>query len=191
MAPRLFAISLLWWVAGFAAVTPYPPYPGAKPSPAFKVTVDGQPVFVHRFPTYDQFQFMDYASFAMTGKVRVTVTNLVGEIDVLTCDVRPLAYGIQPRISGNTCSFDLDRPRYLLVFPNEAPSFGAAGLMLFAEAPEQNFPNPATRTWSISWITRSTIRVRPSRPRRSIKPLAMSRPSTGAGCCSFPRAAFI
>ena len=39
----------------FAAVTPYPPYPGAKPSPAYKVTVDGQPVFVHRFLTYDQF----------------------------------------------------------------------------------------------------------------------------------------
>jgi hypothetical protein len=132
--------SMLWSVASFAAVTPYPPYPGAKVSPSFQVTVDGQPVFVHRFLTYDQFQFMDYASFSMTGKVRVTVTNLVGEMNVLTCDIRPLAYGIKPQMSGNTCSFDLDRPRYLLVFPNEVASFGAAGLMLFAEPPEKNPP---------------------------------------------------
>ena len=76
----------------------------------------------------------------MTGKVRVTVTNLVGERKVLTCDIRPLAYGIQPQISGNTVSFELDRPRYLLVFFNEAPAFGATGLMLFAEPPEQNPP---------------------------------------------------
>jgi len=131
---------MLCSVAAFAAVTPYPPYPGAKVSPSFKVTVDGQPVFVHRFLTYDQFQFMDYASFSMTGKVRVTVTNLVGEMNVLTCDIRPLAYAIKPQMSGNTCSFDLDRPRYLLVFPNEVASFGAAGLMLFAEPPEKNPP---------------------------------------------------
>src|ERR1039458_4151603 len=131
-------LSMLWSVASFAAVTPYPPYPGAKVSPTFQVTVDGQPVFVHRFLTYDQLQFMDYASFSMTGKVRVTVTNLVGEMNVLTCDIRPLAYGIKPQISGNTCSFELDRPRYLLVFPNEVASFGAAVLMLFAEPPEKN-----------------------------------------------------
>jgi hypothetical protein len=133
---------MFWPVAVFAAVTPYPAYPGAKPSPSFKVSVDGQPVFVHRFLTYDQFQFMDYASFSMTGKVRVTVTNLVGEMNVLTCDIRPLAYGIKPQLSGNTCSFELDRPRYLLVFPNEVASFGAAGLMLFAEPPEKNPPKP-------------------------------------------------
>ena len=140
LARSIVLLSMLWSLTSFAAVTPYPPYPGAKPSPAFKVTVDGQPVFVHRFLTYDQFQFMDYASFSMTGKVRVTVTNLVGEMDVLTCDVRPRAYGIKPQISGNTVSFELDRPRYLLVFPNEAASFGAAGLMLFAEPPEKNPP---------------------------------------------------
>ncbi|HMD72006.1 MAG TPA: glycosyl hydrolase family 28-related protein [Bryobacteraceae bacterium] len=127
-------------VAAFAAVTPYPPYPGAEPSPAYRVAVDGQPVFVHRFLTYNQFQWMDYASFAMTGKVRVTVTMLVSERKVLTCAVRPLAYGIQLQISGNTCSFELDRPRYLLVFLNEEPRFYGSGLMLFAEPPETNPP---------------------------------------------------
>src|ERR1039458_7274679 len=74
--------------AAFTAVTPYPPYPGAVPSEAYKVTVNGQPVFVHRFLTYDQFNWMDYASFAMTGQVHVTATLLVSERRVLTCHVR-------------------------------------------------------------------------------------------------------
>ena len=129
---------MLWPAATFAGVTPYPPYPGAAPSVAYKVTVDGQPVFVHHFLTYDQFNWMDYASFAMTGKVHVTVTLLVSERKVLTCNVRPLAYGIQPQINGNTVSFDLDRPRYLVLFFNDEPAFNNTGLMLFAEPPEKN-----------------------------------------------------
>jgi hypothetical protein len=138
---RLIVLSLmLWAVASFAAVTPYPPYPGALKSPAYEVTVDGQPVFVHRFSTFNQFQWMDYASFAITGKVRVTVTGHVGDRDMVTCDVRPLAYGIKPVIKGNTASFELDRPRYLVVFVNEPPNFQSHGLMLFAEPPENNPP---------------------------------------------------
>ena len=84
-------------------------------------------MFVHNFLTYDQFNWMDYASFAMTGKVHVTVTMLVSERKVLTCHIRPLAYSIEPRISGNTVSFDLDRPRYLLLFFNDEPAFYAPG----------------------------------------------------------------
>ncbi len=140
LARPIALLAMLWAVATFAAVTPYPPYPGAVPSESYKVTVDGQPVFVHRFLTYNQFNWMDYASFSMTGKVHVTVTLLVSERKVITCQVRPLAYGIQPQISGNTVSFELDRPRYLVVFLNEAPTFYSTGLMLFAEPPEKNPP---------------------------------------------------
>src|SRR5450759_225284 len=131
-------LSMLWPAAMFAAVSPYSPYPGARPSVAYQVAVDGESVFVHNFLTYDQFNWMDHAGFAMVGKVRVTVTNLVSERKLITCNVRPLAYGIQPKISGNTCSFDLDRPRYLVIFLNEEPLFHSSGLMLFAEPPEKN-----------------------------------------------------
>jgi len=124
----------------FASVTPYPAWPGAAPSLAYKVSVDGQPVFVHRLPTYNQFQWMDHASFAMTGKVHVTITSLVNDRNVVTCYIRPLAYGIHPQISGNTVSFDLDRPRYLVVFFNEEPTFQSPGLLLFAEPPEKDPP---------------------------------------------------
>jgi hypothetical protein len=84
--------------ATFATVTPYPPYPGAVPSTAYKVTVDGQPVFVHNFLTYDQFNWMDYASFSMTGKVHVEVTCLVSQRKLITCNIRPRAYAARTDI---------------------------------------------------------------------------------------------
>jgi len=123
--------------AAFAAATPYPPYPDAVPSMAYKVTVDGQPVFTHHFLTYDQFNWMDYASFSMTGKVHVEITCLVSDRKLITCNIRPLAYGIQPKIEGNTVSFDLDQPRYLTIFFNDEPAFNNTGLLLFAEPPEK------------------------------------------------------
>ena len=144
MRSRWFAGSMLWFAmflpAAFASVTPYPAYPSAAPSLAYKVTVDDQPVFVHRLPTYNQFQWMDHASFSMTGKVHVTVTSLVNQRNIVTCYIRPLAYGIHPRISGNAVSFDLDRPRYLVIFFNEEPTFQSPGLLLFAEPEEKNSP---------------------------------------------------
>jgi len=145
MAPRLFVVSIVMLAmfmpaASFATVTPTPPYPGASPSLAYQVTVDGQPVFAYRYPTFNQFNWMDYASFSMTGKVHVTVTSLISERDVKTCYIRPLAYNIHPQIKGNTVSFDLDRPRYLVVFINEEPLFSSTGLLLFADAPEANAP---------------------------------------------------
>jgi len=145
MTPRLLVVlivmlSVFWPAASFATVIPTPPYPGASPSLAYKVTVDGQPVFAYRYPTYNQFNWMDYAGFSMTGKVHVTITSLISERDVKTCFIRPLAYNIQPQIKGSTVSFDLDRPRYLVVFINEEPLFSSTGLMLFADAPEANAP---------------------------------------------------
>ena len=133
-------LAVLCPAASFATVIPTPPYPGASPSLAYQVAVDGQPIFTYRYPTYNQFNWMDYASFSMTGKVHVTITNLVSERDVRTCYIRPIAYNIQPQIKGNTVSFDLDRPRYLVIFINEEPLFSGTGLLLFADAPEANAP---------------------------------------------------
>jgi hypothetical protein len=127
-------------VATLAEVTPYPPYPGAVASDSYKVTVDGQPVFVHKFFTFNQFNWMDYASFAMTGKVKVEVTLMVSDRRIHTAEIRPIAYGIKPQINGNTITFELDRPRYLVLFLNEYPSFYSTGLMLFAEPARKDSP---------------------------------------------------
>jgi polygalacturonase len=109
-------------------------------SDSYKVTVDGQPVFVHKFFTFNQFNWMDYARFSMTGKAKVEVTLLVSERRIHTAEVRPIAYGIKPEINGNRITFELDRPRYLVLFLNEYPSFYGTGLMLFAEPVQKNPP---------------------------------------------------
>jgi hypothetical protein len=44
-------------VHAVAMVTAYPPYPGAVRSESYQVEVNSQPVFVHRFLTYDQFNW--------------------------------------------------------------------------------------------------------------------------------------
>jgi hypothetical protein len=129
-------------VSAIAEVTPYPPYPGSVPSTAYRVTVNGQPVFVHNFLTYDQFNWMDYASFSMSEKVHVEITMLVSDRKVMTCNIRPLAYGIHPKIEGNKVSFDLDQPRYLVLFFNDEPAFNNTGLLLFAEPPEKQPVKP-------------------------------------------------
>jgi hypothetical protein len=136
----LFACVTLLSTAAFGSVVPTPAYPGAAASLAYKVMVNGQPVFVHRFPTFNQFQWMDYGSFAMTGVVHVTITSVVNDRNVITCSIRPLAYGIHPQISGNTVSFDLDQPRYLVLFFNEEPTFQSPGLLLFADPLEKRAP---------------------------------------------------
>lgn len=75
MTVNLTTVSLLWlfWGGGLRAatvanLTAYPPYPGAKPSAMFAVTVNGQPVFVHDHPTYREQGSgdMHYAHFAFT-----------------------------------------------------------------------------------------------------------------------------
>ncbi len=97
---------------------------------------------------------MDYGSFAMTGEVHVTITSLVNDRDVITCSIRPLSYGIHPRISGRTVSFDLDQPRYLVLFFNEEPTFQSPGLLLFAD-PRRRIPRSlAIPTWPTFWTTR-------------------------------------
>ncbi len=123
-----------------STVLPYPAYPGARASERFEVSVNGQPVFVHHHPTHREKGSgdMHYAHFAMSGKTVVRVKNKSGAIR--SCDIRPLAYAIKPTIEGDTATFELDRPRYGIVFVNEPAGYDSSGLMLFAEAPEVNPP---------------------------------------------------
>jgi len=126
----------------FGSSKPTPPWPGAAASLAYTVTVDGQPVFIDRLPTYNQFQWMDFGRFTLSGKVHVTVTSAVNDRDIVTACIEPAAYNIHPQISGKSLSFDLDQPRYLVIFINEEPTFQSPGLLLFADPPEAKAPRP-------------------------------------------------
>jgi hypothetical protein len=84
--------------------------------------------------------FLDtsYARFAMSGHVNVEVTVSSGLKDVT---IRPLAFGIVPKVSGNTFTFTLKCPTKLRLDIN-----GTRGrLFLFADPLEANPPKITDR----------------------------------------------
>ena len=192
LSARLFRLLLVVLpVAAFADVTPYPPAPGDKASLAYKVTVNGQSVFVHNYFTYDQFNWMDYASFSMTGKVHVEIDVLISEREAHHLQYPAARLRHPADISGNKVSFDLDQPRYLVLFFNDDPAFNNTGLMLFAEPPEAEPVKLGDPTSSTSWTTRSTPRARPPIPPRSTRPSAKSPPRPAAECSSSRRGVYL
>ena len=72
------------------------------------------------------------AKFDFEGEVEVSVTSLRGDVDSVR--IRPLSFGITPKLEGRTVSFRLSEPRYLSVEMN-GEIFG--NLHLFADAPLQ------------------------------------------------------
>jgi hypothetical protein len=76
--------------------------------------------------------------FDFSGEVEVSVTFRRGTIE--TGRVRPLSYGITPRIDGRTMTFKLDRPRNLSV---EVNGDIFHNLHLFANPIEESRPDPS------------------------------------------------
>ncbi len=77
------------------------------------------------------------ASFDFSGNVEVSVTSNRGVIN--KARIRPLSYGIKPKIKGNTLSFSLSNPANLSVEINDDIFHN---LHLFANPIEKNIPNP-------------------------------------------------
>lgn len=77
------------------------------------------------------------ASFDFSGKVEVAVTSNKGSIT--KAKIRPLSYGIQPKINGNTLVFTLSNPANLSVEINDDIFHN---LHLFANPIERKPPNP-------------------------------------------------
>jgi len=136
MASKLFVVSIVMLAMFYAGGQlrhrhPYAPVSGriaelglqggsGRPARVCISLSDVQPV-----------HWMDYASFSMTGKVHVTITSFISERDVKTCYIRPLAYNIHPQLKGNTVSFDLDRPRYLVRLHQRRAAFFQHGVVAF------------------------------------------------------------
>lgn len=77
------------------------------------------------------------AYFDFSGTVEVSVTSNKGAIN--KARIRPLSYGIEPKINGNTLSFSLLNPANLSVEINDDIFHN---LHLFANPIEKNKPNP-------------------------------------------------
>jgi hypothetical protein len=83
------------------------------------------------------FEESSMSQFGFSGSVEVSVTHRAGAIE--TGRVRPLSYGITPRIEGNTMVFTLDRPANLSV---EVNGDIFHNLHLFANPVETFVPDP-------------------------------------------------
>jgi hypothetical protein len=129
----------------------YPAPPGEEPSNDFSVRIDGEPAFVYQarvsampvnqvWPGYqrplDQTELASFAYFDIDGPVQVEITAHK-PIDSVT--IRPLSYGIQPVVSGQTISFRLEKRCPVVVEVNDWHN----ALHLFANPPETNQPDPA------------------------------------------------
>jgi hypothetical protein len=117
---------------------------GESASDDFSVRIDGQPVFVYQarvsampvnqvWPGYqrplDQTELASFAYFDTTSPVQVEITSrkLINSVTI-----RPLSYGIQASVSGQTISFRLEKPRQVVVEVNDWHN----ALHLFANPPE-------------------------------------------------------
>lgn len=76
-----------------------------------------------------------WTTFSFSGTVTVTVTKLGGEIG--TCAILPSSYAIETQVSGDTCTFELDRPRQLSV---ELDGDTTHPMLVFANALETDVP---------------------------------------------------
>lgn len=78
--------------------------------PTYKWKVDDASTGKHRV------EQTSVGSFDFEGTVQVAVISRRQRVK--TCRVRPLSYGIEPRVNGDTIYFAIDRPRYLSVEVN-------------------------------------------------------------------------
>jgi hypothetical protein len=117
-------------VTGSGEVTIYP-FPAALPSSEiYRVTVNGQAVHVIRSDRGD------IAWFACGGRADIVVE--VGH-EVKRVEVRPLRHGLQPALQGRTLRFRIPGPVKLSI---EINGDLRRPLFLFADAPEQDVPQP-------------------------------------------------
>lgn len=132
---------------GANQVVTYPAPPGVPLNDSFEVSVrapggEWQPVACYQI-TVDEVKTSGHvrrassmALFDFSGQVEVSIAYR-GQIS--SARVRPLSYGIAPKIAGDTLTFTLDRPRNLSVEIN-GDLFD--NLQLFANSLETTRPDP-------------------------------------------------
>lgn len=112
-----------------ALVTPYSRPPQDLPdSDYLAVTVDGVPV-----DTVGTTMGVGYAHFAVSGTAKIEIQTREA---VTSFDLSPHRAGLRATATGNTLSFELDRPRKLHLRVN-----GLRRFFLFADSPESDAPS--------------------------------------------------
>jgi polygalacturonase len=128
-AVALIACGAVAWVAGppRSAISTYADLPGHVASTAFTgLTVGGASVSIRTYKGYS------YARLAAGAAASAAVT---AREDVVTCRVRPAAYGIRTTSRGRTCAFRVPATGQLEVSVNSLEK-----LFLFVDPPDQSAP---------------------------------------------------
>ncbi|MCP4805205.1 MAG: hypothetical protein GY884_07640 [Proteobacteria bacterium] len=92
---------------------------------------------VNRQQSSNQSLTTSWTTFSFQGDVTVSVTRRTGDIG--TCVVLPSSAAIETTVSGDTCTFELDRPRQLSV---ELDGDITHPMLVFANALETDVPDP-------------------------------------------------
>lgn len=124
--------------AGNVTVYPFPEgLPSAYMSPDYTVTVEDHDVPIYSAGTNSWGQRVSYGYFEMTGSVDVaiTVASEFGEYKLV-----PQSLGIEGERSGNTITFNLDRPTNISLVLDG--NYHGKILHLFAQPPETGVPDP-------------------------------------------------
>ena len=140
VAGGFLALNLLATETGVVVPVPLPT--GYRQADGVTLKVNGIPVPIlqamvnrHRHESYD------IASFAFTGAAKVEIT---ADKSADGTKLLPTGYGIRPTVTGNTVSFDLNRPRHLyLQLPGRNP------LLIFADTPGIPEPSPGANTFDV------------------------------------------
>lgn len=103
----------------------YDPLPDAQAS-SVQMTVNGQAVFV------EHYKDIDYARFAFAGTANIAIRGA----NAANFSISPKSYNIQSRRQGNMLAFTMRKPQNLIL------QSGASKLFVFADAPEQDAPQP-------------------------------------------------
>jgi hypothetical protein len=148
---RIFSFGLLFFVSGLLSgqsLVVYPAPEGAPRNDDFTVKVRRpgqawQDLFSYQvkvdqvIETRHTPQSSSMAYFDFTGTVDIMITWDKG--DIRSARVRPLSYGIQPVVKGNTISFSLSEPRNLSI---EVNGDLFHNLQIFAAPVETSRPSP-------------------------------------------------
>jgi len=143
--------------AGTATIHPSPA--GVAASPLYEVEVNGKPVFVYPCRVGDIYdangavrkdppetttaQPAAFCSFDMEGAVEVKV-RLIGSAVMTPSDpvIRPLKSGVKSSIEADGLHFTIPNPGQYSVEPRGSTSTPVSPLLIFANPPETDIPNP-------------------------------------------------
>jgi hypothetical protein len=130
-------IILILIIAGtvYAELTTYPAPDGARLSDYYAVWVDGEPLDLYMMNTERRDGKYYFCYFDFSGSVTVKV---VSQQSLDNTVIRPVSYGIEYQLAGDTLEFQLDQPRKISIEPDGPNSV----LILLSNPLETDIPDP-------------------------------------------------